>query len=186
MSPPRTALLGYALLGLLHMKPSSGYDIRKIFAMTPMGSFSDSPGAIYPALRRLEGDGLIRGKIENGSSLRRRKVFHLTAAGTTAFKQWLNRSVTHENVVRNLDELMLRFSFMEQVTSETAIVRFLKAVQRELEAYIPSLREHLDAHKTVLPRSGRLALESGVRSYETLLEWSKYAITSYEKEVKQS
>ena len=46
--------LGYALLGLIHQQPLSGYDVKKIFASTPMAGFSDSPGAIYPALRRLE------------------------------------------------------------------------------------------------------------------------------------
>ena len=50
----RVSLLGYALLGLLHQKPSSGYALRRVFATTPMGTFSDSPGAIYPALGRLE------------------------------------------------------------------------------------------------------------------------------------
>jgi hypothetical protein len=30
-----------------------------------------------------------------------------------------------------------------------------------------------------MPRSGRLALESGVRSFECLLEWTKYALKNY-------
>jgi DNA-binding PadR family transcriptional regulator len=47
------SILGYALLGLIHQKPSSGYDLRKTFTETAMGSFSNSPGAIYPALARL-------------------------------------------------------------------------------------------------------------------------------------
>src|SRR3954462_14165168 len=69
--------LGYALLGLLQQKPSSGYDLRKIFSSTSMKTYSDSPGAIYPALRRLEQEALIRGTIEEGSGLRRREVFQL-------------------------------------------------------------------------------------------------------------
>ena len=48
------SLLGFALLGLLHQKSASGYDLRKIFASTAMGTFSDSPGAIYPTLTMLE------------------------------------------------------------------------------------------------------------------------------------
>jgi DNA-binding PadR family transcriptional regulator len=31
------------------MKPSSGYDLRKIFSSTSMKTYSGSPGAIYPA-----------------------------------------------------------------------------------------------------------------------------------------
>jgi hypothetical protein len=51
MNSPKIPALGYALLGLL-MKPSSGYDLRKIFSSTSMKTYSGSPGAIYPALRR--------------------------------------------------------------------------------------------------------------------------------------
>src|SRR5258708_31023457 len=46
------SLLGFAILGMLHARPQSGYDLRKAFVATPMRLFSDSPGAIYPALRR--------------------------------------------------------------------------------------------------------------------------------------
>ena len=46
-SPPsrEIPLLGRALLGLLQQGQSSGYDIRRLFTQTPMGTFSDSPGA---------------------------------------------------------------------------------------------------------------------------------------------
>ena len=49
--------LGYALLGLLHAGPQSGYGLRRTFVTTPLAVFSDSPGAIYPALRRLARQG---------------------------------------------------------------------------------------------------------------------------------
>jgi len=71
MGPSKIPLLGYALLGLLTGKPSSGYDLRKFFASTAVGTFSDSPGAIYPALQRLAASGLIRGQIEERGGLRR-------------------------------------------------------------------------------------------------------------------
>jgi len=36
-----------------------------------------------------------------------------------------------------------------------------------------------------MPRSGILALESGVRSYETLLDWCEHAIAIYEGKVRR-
>jgi len=41
------------LLGILDQNPCSGYDLRKQFISSPFQHFSDSPGSIYPALRRL-------------------------------------------------------------------------------------------------------------------------------------
>ena len=92
-------LLGYALLGLLHGKASSGYDLRKIFTETPMGRFSDSPGAIYPALRRLEERKLITESAIVQPTKRRRKALQITPEGRVASKAWLRRP---------LNERMLR------------------------------------------------------------------------------
>jgi DNA-binding PadR family transcriptional regulator len=175
--------LGYALLGLLQ-QPSSGYALRKIFASTAMKTYSDSPGAIYPALRRLEQQGLIRGSIEESSGLRRRQVFRLTRTGSTALKKWINRPLVRPDVIRGLDEVMLRFAFSEQAVGAPGSVKLLKSLSTELRSYIPELREQLTVNKSAMPTSGRLALESGLRSYECLLEWTKYALATYVRQEK--
>jgi DNA-binding PadR family transcriptional regulator len=107
--PPR---LGRVLLGLLHATPMSGYQIRKLFATTPMEAFSDSPGSIYPALRRLEREGLVSGWTEPAHSRRPRRVFALTEAGRDTLRRWLEEPVTLEEVKHRSDDLILRFAFM--------------------------------------------------------------------------
>ena len=173
------SLLGYAILGLLERQPSSGYDLRKIFVLTPMWSYSDSPGAIYPALGRLEKSGLIRGRVEASAGLRRRKVFRLTAAGMEALKKWLRTPVSRDQVIRGMGELMLRFAFTDRVLGNAAAVRFLKDLERELGSYVPTLREFLESQRRPMTISGQLALESGIRGYEAQLGWTKYAIARY-------
>ncbi len=179
------SLLGRALLGLLRQSALSGYDIRRIFIETPLGTFSDSPGAIYPALERLEADGLIRGRVESSAGLRRRKIFRLTPAGLSTLEQWLSGPVTHDDLIHGTDELMLRFGFMDAGAGEAASVRFLRSLQHELKVYIPELKRYLDSHSDGMPRSGRLALEFGIRSYETLLQWTRHALTTYRKHGKE-
>src|SRR5260370_39473298 len=156
--------LGYALLGVLQSRPSSGYALRKICSSTAMNAYSDSPGAIYPALQRLEQQGLIRGSIEESSGLRRRQMFRLTPQGLAALKLWINRPVLRADVIRGLDEVMLRFAFSQQAVVAPAPVRFPKSTAIELTAYVPDLREQLRAQNAPMPTSARLALESGVRS----------------------
>jgi DNA-binding PadR family transcriptional regulator len=173
------SLLGYALMGWLSTKPSSGYDLRKIFALTPLRTFSDSPGAIYPALRRLEERGLIRGHVEDGAGLRRRKIYRLSAVGVSALKKWLSQPVTVEDVIRGMDELMLRFAFMDPVLGRSASREFLSALERELKSYVPTLRQYLKSEQSKMPTSGRLALESGIRGYEARLRWVRDALAIY-------
>ena len=175
--------LGYALLALLQQQPSSGYALRKIFSSTAMTTYSDSPGAIYPALQRLQQQGLIRGTIEESAGLRRRQIFRLTPNGLAALKKWIGRPLVRADVIRGLDEVMLRFAFSQQAAGAPASVRLLKSLATELAAYIPDLREQLRAQK-VMPTSGRLALESGIRSYECLLDWTRYALATYVRQEK--
>jgi DNA-binding PadR family transcriptional regulator len=178
---PLDSPLELALLGLIQQKPMSGYDLRKVFASTAMGSFSDSPGAIYPALGRLEKRELVCGTVQESSSLRKRRVFKITAAGLAAFKAWLKRPLTRDDVVRRVGELMLRFAFMEPVLGTERSVIFLGEFGEEVAGYIRDLRAYLALHSGKMPQSARLALECGVQEYETRLKWAKSSLALYER-----
>ncbi len=180
------SLLNYALLGLLHQHPMSGYDLRKIFASTPMMSFSDSPGAIYPALHRLETDGLVRGKVSASASLRQRREFRLTAKGLAALQAWLKKPVTRDDVIRRTAELMLRFAFTEQTLGAAQVARFMQEFAAELAAYIPDLKHYLASYGSAMPRSGRLALECGIQEYEARLRWARQSLALYGRKTKET
>jgi len=173
--------LGYALLGLLQPRPSSGYDLRKIFSSTSMKTYSDSPGAIYPALRRLEREGMIRGTVEDGSGLRRRQVFRVTPKGLAELKRWITLPITRDDLTSGLKTIMLRFAFSEKAVGASASIEILKSMEAALGPHLQDLGEKLEKMRPVMPTSGRLALECGIRSYESLLQWARYAISIYEK-----
>lgn len=185
MSRDNNSLLGYALLGLLYGQPLSGYDLRKIFASSPIGGFSDSPGAIYPALRRLEEQGLVEGRVLESTSLRKRRVFRPTAKGLASFKAWQSKPIARDDVVRRCGELLLRFAFMDQTLGPERAVAFLREFSEALSGYIPSLKQHLEAHADAMPLSGRLALESGIQEYEARFEWARKSIARYERKTEE-
>ncbi len=180
-SPKKIPALGYALLGLLNRKPASGYDLRKIFSSTSMKSYSDSPGAIYPALGRLEKQGLIRGTIEAGSGMRRRQIFRVTAKGLAELKKWIARPVTRDDMVRGPQEVMLRFAFSEMVAGRDAAIELLRSMEAALQVYVAALHEEIKAFPAMMPTSGRLAFECGVRGNESLLAWTRHGLATYEK-----
>jgi DNA-binding PadR family transcriptional regulator len=175
------SLLGYALLGLIHQQPLSGYDVKKIFASTPMAGFSDSPGAIYPALGKLEKGGMIRGEIQQMQGLRRRRVFQITPAGLTSLKAWQRQPIQEEDVFRRIGELMLRFAFMDATLGAPRSQAFLEEFAAKLALHIPTLHDYLRAHAKSMPVSGRLALECGIQEFETRLSWAKTSIAHYKR-----
>ena len=139
--------LGFAVLGLISQEPRTGYDLRKVFATTPMGHFSSSPGAIYPALKRLEEDGLIEGVVEGKDTLRPKRVYTLTEKGEAALKQRLSQPVTQNDIVWRMDDLLLRFVFMSDILGRGKTLDFLKEFLLQVESYTPSLEKHLEFRK---------------------------------------
>ncbi len=167
--------LRLAILGLVAMQPQSGYDLRKTFASTPMGNFSSSPGAIYPALKSLEKKGLIRGEADNETSLRPRLVYSTTVDGEAALKLELEKTVTHKDLIWHYDLLMLRFAFMEKLGQFEA-VRFLSELSTELADYIHQLEELMEQTRAQLTVCSRLAFEQGIEGYRGNLRWARRAL----------
>ncbi len=180
MKRESTSVLGYALLGLVQQRPSSGYDLRKIFAETAMGNYSSSPGAIYPALDKLERRGLITSVVEESAGLRRRRVYTITANGVRDLEEWLARPVDRTVVTRGLPELMLRFAFMEGSLGAKSAIQLLRNLKSELKEYAPTLKAYLRHKGPEMPLSAMLALDSGVRNYDTLMRWTEHAIRTYQ------
>ena len=166
--------LGYALLGLLHGTPQSGYDLRKTFVNTPMAVFSDSPGAIYPALRRLQRRRWIAA-VAGARGGRRRKTWAPTELGRRAFREWLQRRPTRDDVVRRWDVLMLRLAFMEGPPAPP-MPEFLSHVRAELVAHASELEAFEAEHAVKMPLGARLAYRSGVEICRARLAWVENAM----------
>lgn len=173
--------LSLAILGLLTLNRMSGYDLRKVFRTTAMTAFSDSPGAVYPALRRLEKDGLIGGAVERKNTLRPRRVFRPTRRGRAALVAFLKRPVTREDVVHRTDGLLLRFAFMGGLVDADTTVSFLETMAKETEGYLRELEAQLAGTDAGFPFTGRAALEHGVDVYRTTARWARRTLAGLKK-----
>jgi DNA-binding PadR family transcriptional regulator len=72
------------LLGTLHRTgPVHGYGLIVALRDGSAGTFDLPEGTVYPALHRLERDGLVRGEWDT-SAPRRRRVYQLTPDGLAA------------------------------------------------------------------------------------------------------
>lgn len=176
--PPTS--LEYALLGLIHMQPQTGYDLRKIFETTPMGHYSSSPGAIYPALKRLDEQGLIEGEIAQGDTLRPKRVYQTTPLGVETLRAWVSQPIQKDDLVRRDDELMLRFALMGAVVDDETTCRFLEQMVGVLDVYIRELEQMLTTFPSEGPRHGRLALASGIEAYKCRRNWADRALREFQ------
>jgi DNA-binding PadR family transcriptional regulator len=172
------SILEYALTGSLTHKPRSGYDLRKTFTTTGMRYYSDSPGSIYPALKRLEKRGWIHA-VPDGSQQddpRKRQLYALTDAGKQALVAWLSQPVTHDDVVLRISELMLRFAFMDGNVPRAVTIQFLADFEREKAIQAAGERAKLEEMRSKAGlHTGVLAYESGIEGMEAQVSWARRA-----------
>ena len=73
--------LDMMVLRTLAIGPANGYEIARAIERLSDDVFDVDHGSLYPALHRLEKNGLIGGKWETSSTNRRARFYRLTAAG---------------------------------------------------------------------------------------------------------
>jgi len=172
-------LLGYVLLGMLNQLPRSGYDVRMEMETTPVGHFSSSPGSIYPALQLLKKNGFIDSEIVHRSRLKPREVFHVTEKGKKTLRVWLRKKLEVSDLRDNLSELMLRFRFMEDTSSNAETLRFLKDFRRKAKAYATILNAQTRVQDESSPHFA-LSLQREISLVAMHVEWSSEAIEAFE------
>ena len=78
--------LDYLLLAVLSNGPAHGYAVIELLRRRSSGVFDLPEGTVYPALHRLEAQGLLQSHWQENAP-RRRRVYDLTAKGRQALVQ---------------------------------------------------------------------------------------------------
>src|SRR5665213_1827732 len=159
-----------AALLLFLAEGQSGYDVRLLFQATPIGLFSDSPGAIYPALARLEREGLLRGEAQ--VSARRRRIFRRTEKGEAALEAWMRAPIDPLIVARRPQEIELRYLLIAIRLGGEDARQFLAEAADAYRRRIVELEAFCDANQAMGPISlSTLAL--GINLFLSLIHISE-------------
>jgi transcriptional regulator len=78
--------LSLLILSLLRRKAMYGYEIAATVHEKTKGAFTWKEGSLYPSLHKLEAEQLIEGRWEEKDTGRKRKFYHITAAGKSALE----------------------------------------------------------------------------------------------------
>ena len=163
-------MIEFAILGLLHETPMHGYELRKRLAST-LGAFrAFSYGSLYPALRRMQADGLIveESAPEGTVKLRRaRRVYVLTDAGKQRFTE-LVADTGPQNYTD--DGFGVHLAFFNRTPAE-ARMRILEGRRRQVEERREGLREAIARATNSLDRYTRQLHQLGLESSEREVKW---------------
>src|SRR5579872_508230 len=178
MAEPQLTPFEHLLIGLVCLSPASGYDLKRIFAVTPMGVYQPSSGSVYPALRRLEAKGLVKAVDQADEAARRRRVYEPTAAGRAAHADWLRAPVDASTVARDLGLHLMRFVMMEHAASREEVLGFLGNLKDALATFTEGLERYAVATGQLDDRHPGLALDHGLDVYRASLRWTRHTIAA--------
>lgn len=169
--PPARPSLDYALLGLLNKGPAAGYALRRIFQTTPLGIYSDSPGSIYPALRRLHRRGLVTA--ERAQQGRRRRTYRITPRGRRTLRQWIEAPLTYPEVVGGQGGPELRLAFLSDSVPPDRLRSFLSEFAALLDRVCENLTATRKLTRSQLSTSAAIALDLGIAITKARARWCR-------------
>lgn len=79
----------FAILGMISLGPMSGYDIRKVSALSIAHFWKEDYGHIYPTLKLLVAEGLAEKTEEAVPGKTPRHLYSITDAGREALGAWI-------------------------------------------------------------------------------------------------
>ena len=162
-------MLELAILGLLLESPMHGYELRKRLTGL-LGAFrAFSYGSLYPALRRMQTDGLIvEDAAPEGAVLRRaRRVYQLSDAGRQRFTE-LVADTGPQNYTD--DGFGVHLAFFNR-TPAAARMRILEGRRRQVEERREGLRDAIARASNSLDRYTRQLHQLGLESSEREVKW---------------
>jgi DNA-binding PadR family transcriptional regulator len=132
------------VLGFLTRESLTGYELKKRFSISFSFFSGASYGSIYPALKKMEKEGLVSQRLEIQDGAPNRKVYSITAAGRRAFilalkEPW--RWETPKTAFLTRLFFFAQLSPEERQTATRSLLETVKQSQRQLQ----SIRSEIEA-----------------------------------------
>lgn len=118
------------ILALLHVKPATGYELAQSSAVATDPVWAASHSQIYPALRKLEEEGLVRGESGVRGTRLERRVYEITPAGEEELAKWREEPVQY---LPPRDPFRLWVSFINETSPEAVFRNIDEHIRRNLE-----------------------------------------------------
>jgi DNA-binding PadR family transcriptional regulator len=176
--------LKYAIIGLLSVKPQTGYELKANFDQAIRYLWKADQAQIYRTLRDITREGFAVPRTIQQVGRPNKKVYELTPAGEDEFRRWLSGPLP-PNEQRNAELVQIFFSGR---ISDTEILANLKRVRENLKAGLAGLLSletdsELFAVSTTSSRVHfffEMTRQLGIRSAKLNLEWIEEAIARIE------
>ncbi len=155
--------LDYVILAGLLRKPRSGYDLTRWMERETSHFFAIGHSSIYPALARMQREGLVRFEVVPSEHGPERKVYSVTQAGREALLSWAAQPAAERQV---RDEQLVKALCYGFLPKERALARLREEKAGHEEKL--ALYEEFERGLEVELREGRISREAYLGTLLTL------------------
>jgi PadR family transcriptional regulator, regulatory protein AphA len=161
----------YVILGMLRLGARSGYDVKRLVDGSTRYFWTISQAQIYPLLKRLEDEGLVRGRAEPRGR-RPRRAYELTRRGEQELVVWLRDQHDVGYELRDLGMLKL---FFADVLEPAEVLEHVRAMRARAEQVLEHLDRDSQPYAAALRDAGRRhpldTLRLGIALHQAALEF---------------
>lgn len=161
----KTSKVEVVVLGLLAEEPLYGYDMLERFRARSMGFWVEvGKASVYQVLRRLEREGLVNGRSQEGHEGPDRRVYRITRSGRDRLMNGLSERVASLEPYETDGGLALGFAHLLSASAARRAVDEREATVRDLLDAIKTERARVSVDKG----SGRVVSTAMLQRQESL------------------
>jgi len=174
--------LGFILLGLLSIKPMTGYDLKGFFDKSINFFWTAELSQIYKELSKLEAKGYISFEVLPQQGKPDKKVYSINGSGEQAFVDWL-RDFPHNLTPISRNEFLVRMFFSAKISKEETMLQLSRYIRQQeqdlvtfqqIEEKLTNLIENDKENKEYKYR--RFTVRRGIQFTQTEINWAKECI----------
>ena len=146
-------------------KSMTGYELKKFFSISFYFFSGLSYGSIYPALKKMETEGLISMRLEIQDGAPNRKVYTITEEGKEVFVEALKQPISFNRQKNDFLTRLFFFAHLSPKESLGAVQNYLESiiqVQQELQEVQPRIEGRADKYQY-------LCFQFGLRFFQDLV-----------------
>lgn len=163
----------YAILGLLSWKPSTGYELKKIFEESSSMYWSGNNNQIYKALVQLLDEGFVTSETEHQEGLPSKKIYTITGEGLSELKDWV---ISSPEAPEFKKPFLVQLAWSD-LLSDKELFELLKKYETEIKMQLILHQEKIKRGSISPLRTQRESFlwsrieENILSSYQNELEW---------------
>lgn len=161
----------YAILGILSWKPTTGYELKKIFEDSSFLYWSGNNNQIYKALIQMQEEELVTSEVIHQDNSPSKKIYTITKEGQNELKEWVMSTPEAPEIKKSF---LVQFAWSDMLNDE------------ELSVLLDHYETEIKIQLIMQQEKNRRAQNSPNRNQRESLIWemiSENIISTYKNEL---